>query len=119
MSLHIVVILDDSCGIDLAALVMRSRDRQHRDRGRVDREAKKVSIVLIDSYDALLPQLAKEARRLFTPLAAVPERHTFDGIHLNAAGCEVWDRAILQGESRLHFANLPEITLICVVTPPE
>jgi len=27
----------------------------------------------------------------------MPERHTLDGIHLNAAGYEVWDKAILQG----------------------
>jgi lysophospholipase L1-like esterase len=60
-------------------------------------EAKKVSVALIDSYNALLPQLAKEARTLFIPLPAMPERRTLDGIHLNAAGYEVWDKAILQG----------------------
>jgi len=76
---------------------MRSRDRQRRDRARVDRETKKVSAALIDSYNALLPQLAKEARTLFIPLPVMPERHTLDGIHLNAAGYEVWDRAILHG----------------------
>jgi lysophospholipase L1-like esterase len=27
----------------------------------------------------------------------MPDHHTFDGIHLNAAGYEVWDRAILSG----------------------
>jgi lysophospholipase L1-like esterase len=27
----------------------------------------------------------------------MPERHILDGIHLNAAGYEVWDGAILQG----------------------
>jgi lysophospholipase L1-like esterase len=27
----------------------------------------------------------------------MPERHTLDGIHLNAAGYEVRDKAILQG----------------------
>jgi lysophospholipase L1-like esterase len=58
-------------------------------------EAKKVSVALIDSYNALLPQLAKEARALFIPFPAMPERHTLDGIHLNAAGREVWDKAIL------------------------
>jgi lysophospholipase L1-like esterase len=76
---------------------MRSRDRQRRDRGRVDCEAKKVSAALIESYNALLPQLAKEARALFTPFPAMPERHTLDGIHLKAARYEVWDKAILQG----------------------
>jgi lysophospholipase L1-like esterase len=60
-------------------------------------EAKKVSLATIDSYNAILPELAEEARALFIALPAMPERHTFDGIHLNAAGYEVWDRAILRG----------------------
>src|SRR5258708_31734855 len=100
---------------------MRSRDHQRRDRARVDREAKKVSIVMmIDSYNALLPQLAKESRLLFIPLPAMPERHTLDGIHLNAAGYEVWDKGILQGSSlRLRSVNPAEITSICVVPSSE
>jgi lysophospholipase L1-like esterase len=59
--------------------------------------AKKVSFGAIDSYNAILPQLAEEALATFIPLPAMPEHHTFDGIHLNAAGYEVWDKAILQG----------------------
>lgn len=57
-------------------------------------EAKKVSAAVIDSYNAILPELAKEARTVFIPL---PERHILDGIHLNAAGYEVRNKAILQG----------------------
>lgn len=60
-------------------------------------EAKKVSMAVIDSYNAILPDLAKEARAAFIPLPDMPEHHTIDGIHLNAAGYEVWDQAILQG----------------------
>jgi lysophospholipase L1-like esterase len=60
-------------------------------------EAKKVSVSLIDSYNAILPGLAEEARATFIPLPTMPGRHTLDGIHLNAAGYEVWDKAILQG----------------------
>jgi lysophospholipase L1-like esterase len=60
-------------------------------------QAKKVSAALIDSYNAILPELAKEVGALFVSLPAMPERHTLDGIHLNMAGYEVWDRAILQG----------------------
>jgi lysophospholipase L1-like esterase len=60
-------------------------------------EAKKVSTPLIDSYNAMLPDLANEVGALFISLPPMPERHTLDGIHLNAAGYEVWDRAILQG----------------------
>jgi lysophospholipase L1-like esterase len=60
-------------------------------------EAKKVSLAAIDSYNAVLPELAKEARATFIALPAMPERHTLDGLHLNAAGYAVWDKAILQG----------------------
>jgi hypothetical protein len=60
-------------------------------------EAKKVGIALINSYNAVLPDIAKEARASFIPLPTMPERHTIDGLHLNAAGYEVWDKAILSG----------------------
>lgn len=60
-------------------------------------ESKKVSFTLIDSYNAMLPGLAEEARASFIPLPAMPEHHTLDGIHLNAAGYQVWDKAILGG----------------------
>ena len=60
-------------------------------------EAKKVNLATIDSYNAILPALSEEARALFIALPVMPERHTLDGIHLNAAGYEIWDRAILHG----------------------
>ena len=60
-------------------------------------EVKKTRLAVIDSYNAVLPELAKEARATFIALPAMPERHTLDGLHLNAAGYAVWDRAILQG----------------------
>jgi lysophospholipase L1-like esterase len=60
-------------------------------------EAKKVSLATIDGYNAILPALAEEARATFIALPAMPERHTLDGIHLNAAGYEIWDKAILHG----------------------
>jgi lysophospholipase L1-like esterase len=60
-------------------------------------EAKKVSGAVIDSYNAILQQLAEEARAQFIPLPAMPAHHTLDGLHLNAAGYEVWDKAIVAG----------------------
>jgi lysophospholipase L1-like esterase len=60
-------------------------------------EAKKVSLATIDSYNAVLPALAEEARATFIPLPVMPERHTLDGIHLSEAGYEIWDKAILRG----------------------
>jgi GDSL-like Lipase/Acylhydrolase family len=59
-------------------------------------EAGKLSGTTIDSYNAILPELAKEAGANFIALLAMPEHHTIDGIHLNAAGYAVWDKAILQ-----------------------
>jgi lysophospholipase L1-like esterase len=60
-------------------------------------ESKKVSVAAIDSYNAILPALAEETFSIFIPLPAMPEHHTLDGIHLNAVGYKVWDKAILQG----------------------
>jgi hypothetical protein len=60
-------------------------------------EAKKVSFALIDGYNAILPKLAEDAGASFIALPAMPERHTLDGVHLNAAGYRVWDKAILSG----------------------
>lgn len=60
-------------------------------------EAKKVSGDLIDSFNAILPDLVKEAGATFIPLPGMPEHHTLDGIHLDATGYGVWDKAILGG----------------------
>ena len=60
-------------------------------------EAKKVSVAVIDSYNAVLPGLAEAASATFIALPAMPAAHTLDGLHLNAAGYAVWDQAILQG----------------------
>ena len=50
---------------------------------------------MIHSYNAILPALAEEAPAAFIPLPPMPEHRTLDGIHLNATGYEVWDKAIL------------------------
>lgn len=60
-------------------------------------EARKVNAAVIDSYNAILPALAEETRAIFIPLPAFPPKHTLDGIHLNAAGYAVWDKAISAG----------------------
>jgi lysophospholipase L1-like esterase len=59
-------------------------------------EARKLRLS-IDSYNGILPGLAEQADAAFIPLPAMPEPYTLDGIHLNAAGYEIWDRAILRG----------------------
>jgi hypothetical protein len=59
-------------------------------------EAKKRTLA-IDSYNGILPGLAEETGAAFIALPPMPERHTLDGIHLNTAGYEIWDTAILRG----------------------
>lgn len=58
--------------------------------------ARTVDAATIEGYNAILPELAKEAAAGFIALPAMPEHHTVDGIHLNAAGYEVWDRTVLR-----------------------
>jgi lysophospholipase L1-like esterase len=60
-------------------------------------EAKKVRDAVIDRYNAALPALAEQAHASFIPLPPMPTQHTLDGIHLNAAGYEVWDKAMMGG----------------------
>ncbi len=50
----------------------------------------------INDYNSILPDIAKEAGATFAALPTMPGPHTFDGVHLNAAGYETWDKAILQ-----------------------
>jgi lysophospholipase L1-like esterase len=60
-------------------------------------EAARKLRLTIDSYNGILPGLAEEAGATFIALPAMPENHTLDGIHLSAAGYEIWDSAILRG----------------------
>jgi lysophospholipase L1-like esterase len=50
----------------------------------------------IDNYNSILPEIAKAAGAAFADLPKMPEPHTFDGVHLNAAGYEAWNDAILR-----------------------
>ncbi len=52
---------------------------------------------MIDSYNAILPGLAGTSGAAFIALPVMPQRHTLDGIHLNAPGYELWDKAVLAG----------------------
>src|SRR5260221_7678444 len=42
----------------------------------------------INDFNSILPDIAKEAGATFAALPAMPGPHTFDGLHLNAAGYE-------------------------------
>jgi lysophospholipase L1-like esterase len=60
-------------------------------------DGKKISGAVIDSLNAILPELAKETGATFIPMPVMPEHHTLDGIHLDAAGYAIWDKALLGG----------------------
>jgi lysophospholipase L1-like esterase len=53
----------------------------------------------IDAFNALLPAVAAKGGATFAALPAMPTSHTIDGVHLDAAGYEVWDAAVLKGSS--------------------
>jgi lysophospholipase L1-like esterase len=49
----------------------------------------------INDYNSFLPDIAKAAGATFAALPSMPAPHTFDGVHLNAAGYDIWDKTIL------------------------
>jgi lysophospholipase L1-like esterase len=68
-------------------------------RGRMTAEYQAETMRRVDAFNAALPQLAEKAGATFTPLPPMGAPHTIDGIHLDGAGYEVWDAAILKGAS--------------------
>jgi lysophospholipase L1-like esterase len=59
----------------------------------------------IDAYNSILPEIASKNAATFAALPAMPEPHTIDGVHLNAAGYLVWDKAVLQGAAAACKSN--------------
>jgi lysophospholipase L1-like esterase len=53
----------------------------------------------IDSYNALLPTIVRDAGASLIALPSMPAKYTTDGIHLNDVGYAVWAKAILGGVS--------------------
>jgi len=60
---------------------------------------------IIDAYNSILPEIASKSSATFAALPAMPEPHTIDGVHLNAAGYLVWDQAVLQGAAAVCKSN--------------
>lgn len=60
---------------------------------------------MIDAYNSILPEIAGKSGATFAALPAMPEPHTIDGVHLNAAGYLVWDKAVLQGAAAVCKSN--------------
>jgi hypothetical protein len=61
----------------------------------------------IGELNSALPDLAARHGAAFAPLPAMPTPHTVDGVHLDADGYLVWDKAIMQAA-----------TGVCGETPP-
>jgi len=55
----------------------------------------------INDYNSALPELSEESGATFAALPPMPTPHTIDGVHLSAAGYQVWNQAVLQGASAL------------------
>jgi hypothetical protein len=64
-------------------------------------EAQTKAMRLIDSYNSALPDLAVRGGATFAALPPMPTPHTIDGVHLSAAGYQLWNLAVLQGASVL------------------
>ena len=68
-------------------------------RARMPAEYQAATMRRIESFNAALPGLAEKAGASFAALPPMGAPHTIDGIHLDAAGYEVWDAAVLKGVS--------------------
>ena len=66
-------------------------------RERLTAEMQKEVTPTIDAFNAALPEIAKRAGATFLPLPEMPSPHTIDGVHLDANGYRVWDKAVMQG----------------------
>jgi lysophospholipase L1-like esterase len=66
-------------------------------RQRVSEEMRREIMSTVDKYNAVLLDIAKRANAAFLPLSEMPTPHTIDGVHLNADGHMIWDRAVMQG----------------------
>lgn len=66
-------------------------------RERVTVDMAKEIMADIDKLNAALPDIAKRTNATFLPLSDMPSPHTIDGVHLDANGYQVWDKAIMQG----------------------
>ena len=64
--------------------------------GRVTANVAKEALRTIEDYNSVLADVAKRVGATFAPLPEMPEISTIDGVHLNSAGYESWDAAMMQ-----------------------
>jgi lysophospholipase L1-like esterase len=74
-------------------------------RGRMTAELQSEAMRTIDAYNSILPEVASKSGATFAALPAMPEPHTIDGVHLDAAGYQVWDKAVLQAAAAVCKSN--------------
>jgi lysophospholipase L1-like esterase len=55
----------------------------------------------INEYNSALPELSAQSGAAFVGLPPMPTPHTIDGVHLSAAGYQVWEQALLHVASAL------------------
>ena len=65
-------------------------------KGRMTMEMRDTALATIQRYNQALPDLAKRNGAAFAALPAMPSPHTIDGVHLNGAGYQAWDAAVMQ-----------------------
>jgi len=63
---------------------------------RITAERRDQVMKAIGELNAALPELATRHGAAFAPLPDMPTPHTIDGVHLDADGYRVWDKAIMQ-----------------------
>jgi lysophospholipase L1-like esterase len=69
--------------------------------GRMTVEMQNEASATIKRYNLLLPELARRNGASFVDLPAMPSPHTIDGVHLNAAGYQAWDKAVTQAAASI------------------
>jgi lysophospholipase L1-like esterase len=69
-------------------------------RGRMTAEMQSDAMRTISIYNSILPELADRNGAAFVTLPAMPSPYTIDGVHLNAGGYEVWEKAVIQGAAK-------------------
>jgi lysophospholipase L1-like esterase len=70
-------------------------------RGRMSTEMRDEAMETITSYNSILPEIAKRNGATLIALPAMPTPHTIDGVHLNAAGSQVWEQAVMRAASMI------------------
>jgi len=66
-------------------------------RERLTADMQKEIMATIGKLNAVLPDIAKRANATFLVLPEMPSPHTIDGVHLDADGYRIWDKAVMQG----------------------